>query len=61
MIGVGKDTLYGGVERVRDVFVFAALADSAMGNKRDSAYDFSSDLGDTDLNRIDANALVVGN
>jgi Ca2+-binding RTX toxin-like protein len=58
--GGGKDTLYGGVDGIRDVFVFTSVADSVVGAKRDSIYDLVSGVDDLDLSGIDANATLSG-
>lgn len=58
--GAGKDTLYGGVDGVRDVFVFASTTHSVVGAKRDSIYDFVSGVDDLDLSGLDANTSLTG-
>ena len=59
--GLGRDLLYGGADSVRDVFVFAATADSSAGTSRDVIYNFASGVDDIALSAIDANASVTGN
>jgi Ca2+-binding RTX toxin-like protein len=59
--GLGSDSLYGGVDKVRDVFDFNAIAESKVGTTRDKVYDFSKGIDDIDLKTIDADSKVSGN
>jgi hypothetical protein len=58
--GRGADALYGGVDAVRDVFLFSAAIDSVVGAARDKVYNFVSGIDDIDLTRIDANTALTG-
>lgn len=59
--GLGSDSLYGGLDRVRDIFNFDDVAESVRGLSRDKVFNFSSKIDDIDLFDIDANSLVSGN
>jgi hypothetical protein len=54
------DNLYGGVDRVRDVFDFNSIAESKVGSARDKVYDFVSRFDKIDLIGIDANTKASG-
>ncbi|OYU17553.1 MAG: hypothetical protein CFE34_15140 [Rhodobacteraceae bacterium PARR1] len=58
--GAGRDVLQGGADHDRDVFVFNAVADSAVGTARDVVRDFTVGLDDIDLRGIDANTALAG-
>ncbi|TNC74893.1 family 16 glycosylhydrolase [Rubellimicrobium roseum] len=58
--GTGKDTIHGGVDDVRDAFVFTAITDSVVGNNRDVVHDFRSGLDDLDLSGIDGRTTLAG-
>jgi Ca2+-binding RTX toxin-like protein len=53
--GLGSDSLYGGSDKVKDIFDFNAVAESKMGTARDKVYDFASKIDKIDLSGIDAN------
>ncbi len=59
--GRGRDMMMGGPDSMADLFVFHALADSAVGRNRDKIFDFAQGLDRIDLSRIDANDDMVGN
>jgi Ca2+-binding RTX toxin-like protein len=58
--GLGSDSLYGGRDKVRDVFDFNSMAESKVGKARDKVYDFVKGRDDLDLKTIDANTKVKG-
>ena len=58
--GLGADSLYGGLDRVRDVFNFDNVADSTS-KSRDKIYNFLSGTDDLDLTDIDANNSISEN
>ena len=65
--GEGRDEMWAGADLSRDVFVFAALSDSAAGDRRDVVREFRAPAvagdaaGDViDLRGIDANAALTG-
>lgn len=58
--GLGMDSLYGGVDRVRDVFDFNSISESKIGTARDKIYNFISKIDDLDLKTIDANTRSSG-
>jgi Ca2+-binding RTX toxin-like protein len=58
--GLGCDSLYGGVDKVRDVFDFNEIAESKVGKARDKVYNFVKGTDDIDLETIDANTKVLG-
>ena len=58
--GTGRDQLYGGEDGVGDRFIFRALADSALGSRRDLIHDFVSGQDRVDLRAIDANTTAPG-
>lgn len=58
--GGGQDYLYGGVDNAADHFVFADIADSAVGALRDNIIDFVSGRDRIDLSGIDANVIDAG-
>ena len=53
--GLGSDSLYGGADKVKDIFDFNAIAESKTGTARDKIYDFVSKIDKLDLAGIDAN------
>jgi len=53
--GLGSDSLYGGSDKVKDVFDFNAIAESKTGTTRDKVYDFITKIDNIDLSGIDAN------
>jgi hypothetical protein len=57
---LGSDSLYGGVDKVRDVFDFNSIAESKVGTARDKVYNFLKGIDDLDLKTIDANTKVSG-
>ena len=59
--GGGADTLRGGVDTMRDTFVFTAVTDSLRGVGRDTVSNFTSGSDVIDLSAIDPNAGLVGN
>jgi Ca2+-binding RTX toxin-like protein len=59
--GLGSDSLYGGVDKVRDVFDFNSIAESKVGTTRDKVYNFIKGIDDIDLRTIDANSSKAGN
>lgn len=59
--GAGRDKMYGGADAVRDVFVFRARTDTAVGSQRDSILQFRAGQDDIDLSLIDANLSRAGN
>ncbi|EYD75515.1 Alkaline phosphatase [Rubellimicrobium mesophilum DSM 19309] len=60
--GLGRDVLSGGSDSARDVFVFNAVAESALGATRhDVINDFRRGVDDISLSGIDANTHVAGN
>lgn len=60
--GLGRDILFGGgLDGVRDVFVFNEIAESGRGRSaRDLVFDFVSGIDDIDLSNIDANTQRMG-
>ena len=58
--GLGSDSLYGGADKVRDVFDFNAITESKVGTARDKVYNFLKGTDDLDLQTIDANTKVSG-
>ncbi len=59
--GLGSDRLYGGADRVKDVFDFNAIAESKVGTARDKVYNFLKGIDDLDLKTIDANTTKADN
>lgn len=59
--GGGADQLDGGVDQLRDVFVYINIADSGFGTNADRIVNFVSGTDDIDLSRIDANGSAEGN
>ena len=59
--GGGADTLRGGVDTLRDTFVFTAMSDSLRGTGRDMLCNFTSGRDVIDLSAIDPNAGLAGN
>jgi Ca2+-binding RTX toxin-like protein len=57
--GLGADKLYGGVDKVRDVFDFNSVEESNSVS-RDTIYNFKSRVDDLDLRSIDANLSNAG-
>ncbi|TAF38155.1 MAG: hypothetical protein EAZ66_06645, partial [Alphaproteobacteria bacterium] len=57
--GLGTDSLYGGADKVRDVFDFNAIAESKTGTARDKVYDFVTKIDKLDLSGIDANTATA--
>jgi Ca2+-binding RTX toxin-like protein len=60
---LGTDSLYGGADKVKDVFDFNAITESKTGTARDKVYDFITKIDKLDLSGIDANttsAMWVG-
>ena len=57
--GLGTDGLFGGSDKVKDVFDFNAVAESKMGTARDKVYDFVSKIDKIDLSGIDANSKLA--
>jgi Ca2+-binding RTX toxin-like protein len=59
--GTGKDTMYGGAsDGASDVFIFTSSADSVVGTKRDTIYDFEAKTDDLDLRGITAQVAEAG-
>jgi len=59
--GLGRDLLAGGGDDVCDVFVFEAVADSALGaSLRDTVNGFVHGIDEVDLRGIDANGGLAG-
>jgi Ca2+-binding RTX toxin-like protein len=58
--GLGSDVMYGGSDKVRDVFDFNDILDSKTGASRDKIYNFINKVDDIDLTGIDANSNVAG-
>lgn len=54
--GLGTDSVYGGSDKVKDVFDFNAITESKVGTARDKVYDFISKIDKIDLGGIDANS-----
>ncbi len=59
--GSGRDKMYGGADAARDVFIFYAPSESAVGAQRDQVMQFRAGQDDIDLSRIDANLFRAGN
>jgi Ca2+-binding RTX toxin-like protein len=59
--GLGSDRLYGGVDKLRDVFDFNSITESKVGTARDKVYNFIKGIDDIDLRTIDANSSKAGN
>lgn len=59
--GSGRDKMYGGADAARDVFIFYAPSESAVGAQRDQVMQFRTGQDDIDLSRIDANLFRAGN
>lgn len=57
--GLGSDSLYGGVDKVKDVFDFNAITESKVGTARDKVYDFVTKIDKIDLSGIDANTATA--
>ena len=57
--GLGSDSLYGGMDKVKDIFDFNAIAESKTGSARDKVYDFVSKIDKVDLSGIDANTATA--
>ena len=53
--------LRGGVDKMRDTFVFTASTDSLFNLGRDTVYDFATGRDIIDLSAIDPNAGLAGN
>lgn len=58
--GLGRDLLFGGSDSVRDVFIFRARTETAVGAQRDKIFDFRAGQDDIDLSLIDANTARAG-
>lgn len=58
--GLGRDSLYGGADQDADRFVFNAVAESALGTKRDSISQFVSGVDEIDLSGIDVRTDLAG-
>ncbi|WP_414014631.1 cadherin domain-containing protein [Limnohabitans sp.] len=58
--GLGTDSLYGGADKVKDVFDFNAITESKTGTARDKVYDFLQGTDDLDLQTMDANTKASG-
>ena len=58
--GLGSDSLYGGADKLKDVFDFNASTESALGSTRDKVYDFVSKIDQIDLSGINANTTKAG-
>ncbi len=56
--GTGRDLMKGGAGS--DLFIFESTADSAVGADRDVIFDFTTDIDQLDLSRIDANIFNPG-
>lgn len=59
--GTGRDRMFGGVDSSRDVFIFRAPAETAVGTQRDGIFQFRAGQDDIDLSLIDANLVRGGN
>ncbi|MBM4208740.1 MAG: hypothetical protein FJ190_12355 [Gammaproteobacteria bacterium] len=57
--GLGSDDLYGGADKVKDVFVFKAITESKVGTARDKVYNFIAKIDKIDLSGIDANTATA--
>jgi Ca2+-binding RTX toxin-like protein len=57
--GLGSDSLYGGVDKVKDVFDFNTITESKVGTTRDKVYDFIAKIDKIDLGGIDANTATA--
>jgi Ca2+-binding RTX toxin-like protein len=57
--GLGSDSLYGGVDKVKDVFDFNTITESKVGTTRDKVYDFITKIDKIDLSGIDANTATA--
>ena len=53
------DSLYGGVDKVKDVFDFNTITESKVGTTRDKVYDFIAKIDKIDLGGIDANTATA--
>jgi Ca2+-binding RTX toxin-like protein len=58
--GLGSDGLYGGIDRVRDIFDFNSITESKVGVARDRIYDFVAKIDKIDLSGIDASTKASG-
>lgn len=58
--GLGADSMYGGSDKVRDVFDFNDILESKSGSLRDKVFNFLTKIDDIDLVGIDANSNVIG-
>lgn len=59
--GLGRDRLFAGLGAMRDVFVFRAPNETAVGAQRDSIHQFRPGQDDIDLSAMDAHAGRAGN
>lgn len=59
--GSGRDRMFAGLDASRDVFVFRARSDTAVGSQRDSIVQFRRGHDDIDLSAMDAHAGRAGN
>jgi Ca2+-binding RTX toxin-like protein len=59
--GSGRDRMFGGADAVRDVFIFRAPSETAVGAQRDSIMQFRAGQDDIDLSLIDAHMARGGN
>jgi Ca2+-binding RTX toxin-like protein len=57
--GLGMDSVYGGADKVKDVFDFNAITESKTGTARDKVYDFITKIDKIDLGGIDANTATT--
>lgn len=58
--GLGADLIYGGSDKVRDVFDFNDILESKSGTLRDKIFNFLTKIDDIDLAGIDANSNLAG-
>lgn len=58
--GLGSDSLYGGNDKVKDIFNFDSIFDSKLNLARDKIFNFVSKVDDIDLIDIDANSNIAG-
>lgn len=59
--GSGRDRMFAGLDASRDVFVFRARSDTAVGTQRDTVHQFRRGHDDIDLSAMDAHAGRGGN
>jgi Ca2+-binding RTX toxin-like protein len=58
--GLGSDSLYGGADKLKDIFDFNAISESKVGSTRDKVYNLVSGVDNIDLKTIDANTNASG-